>query len=54
LALNTDAEVPGAEFVLDAGIGALRHSADFVQVVAIGDVDSGSTGPLGEDLEAVT
>lgn len=38
--MTADAEVPGAEFVLEAGIGALRHSADFVQfVVSIGDVD---------------
>ena len=28
--MTTDAEVPGAEFVLEAGIGALCDSADFV------------------------
>src|SRR5271165_3823971 len=40
--MTADAEVSGAELVLEAGIGALRHSADFVQfVVSIGDVDEG-------------
>src|SRR5271168_1381185 len=49
--MTADAEVSGAELVLEAGIGALRHSADFVQfVVSIGDVDEGSADPLGEDL----
>jgi hypothetical protein len=51
LGVTADAEVPSTELVLEPGIGALRHGADFVQfVVSIRDVDEGATGPLGEDL----
>src|SRR5215469_9332915 len=52
LGVTADAEVPGTELVLEPGIGALRHGADFVQfVVSIRDVDEGATGPFGEDLD---
>jgi hypothetical protein len=51
LGVPADPEVPGAELVLEAGIGALRRGADFVEfVVWVGDVDEGLASPLGEDL----